>query len=32
MIKKIILEIKPNINQAFGALAYFRILPILVIK
>ncbi len=33
-IKKIILEIKPDINidQAFGTLSYFGLLPILVIK
>ena len=33
-IKKIILEIKPdiNINQAFGTLVYFGLLPILVVK
>jgi len=33
-IKKIILKIKPNINidQAFGTLAYFGFLPILVMK
>ncbi len=33
-IKKIILNIKPdiNINQAFGTLTYFGLLPILVIK
>ena len=32
VIKKMILEIKPdiNINQAFGTLAYFGMLPILV--
>ncbi len=34
VIKKMILEIKPdiNINQAFGTLAYFGMLPILVTK
>ena len=34
VIKKMILEIKPdiNINQAFGTLAYFGMLPILVSK
>jgi len=34
IIKKIILEIKPDIdiNQAFGTLSYFGMLPILVIK
>ncbi len=34
IIKKMILEIKPdiNINQAFGTLAYFGMLPILVTK
>ena len=33
-IKKMILEIKPDINidQAFGTLAYFGFLPILVMK
>ncbi len=33
-IKKIILDIKPNINidQAFGTLTYFGLLPILVTK
>ncbi len=33
-IRKLILEIKPNINidQAFGTLTYFGLLPILVIK
>jgi len=33
-IKEMILEIKPdiNINQAFGTLAYFGMLPILVTK
>jgi hypothetical protein len=33
-IKKLILEIKPsiNINQAFGTLSYFGLLPILVFK
>lgn len=33
-IKKIILEVKPDINidQAYGTLAYFGLLPILVIK
>jgi len=33
-IKKLILEIKPDINidQAFGTLAYFGLLPILVVK
>lgn len=33
-IKKMILEIKPdmNIEQAFGTLAYFGMLPILVTK
>ena len=33
-IKKLILEIKPdiNINQAFGTLSYFGLLPILVLK
>lgn len=33
-IKKIILEIKPDINidQAFGTLSYFGLLPILVVK
>ncbi len=33
-IKKMILEIKPNINidQAFGTLTYFGLLPILVVK
>ena len=32
VIKKMILEIKPdiNINQAFGTLVYFGMLPILV--
>jgi len=34
VIKQMILEIKPdiNINQAFGTLAYFGMLPILVSK
>ena len=34
VIKKMILEIKPdiNINQAFGTLVYFGMLPILVSK
>ena len=33
-IRKMILEIKPDINidQAFGTLAYFGLLPILVVK
>ncbi len=33
-IRKLILEIKPDINidQAFGTLSYFGLLPILVIK
>jgi hypothetical protein len=33
-IRELILEIKPdiNINQAFGTLAYFGMLPILVTK
>jgi hypothetical protein len=33
-IREMILEIKPdiNINQAFGTLAYFGMLPILVVK
>ena len=33
-IRKIILEIKPDINidQAFGTLSYFGLLPILVVK
>ncbi|MCH9739779.1 MAG: hypothetical protein K0U38_02920 [Epsilonproteobacteria bacterium] len=33
-IKKMILEIKPdiNINQAYGTLVYFGLLPILVIN
>ncbi len=33
-IKKLILEIKPDINvdQAFGTLSYFGLLPILVVK
>jgi len=33
-IKEMILEIKPNINinQAFGTLEYFGMLPILVVK
>ncbi|MEA3433264.1 MAG: hypothetical protein U9R13_01645 [Campylobacterota bacterium] len=33
-IKKMILEIKPDINidQAFGTLTYFGLLPILVVK
>jgi len=33
-IKKLIPEIKPDINidQAFGTLAYFGLLPILVVK
>ncbi len=33
-IKKMILEIKPDINidQAFGTLSYFGLLPILVVK
>jgi len=33
-IKKMILEIKPDINidQAFGTLSYFGLLPILVLK
>jgi len=33
-IKKLILEIKPDINidQAFGTLTYFGLLPILVVK
>jgi len=33
-IKKIILDIKPNINidQAFGTLTYFGLLPILVVR
>jgi len=33
-IRKLILEIKPDINidQAFGTLDYFGLLPILVIK
>jgi chromatin remodeling complex protein RSC6 len=33
-IKKLILEIKPDINldQAFGTLSYFGLLPILTIK
>jgi len=34
IIKKMILEIKPdiNINQAFGTLSYFGMLPLLVTK
>ncbi len=34
LIKKMILEIKPdiNVNQAFGTLDYFGMLPILVTK
>ncbi len=34
VIKKMILEIKPdiNVNQAFGTLDYFGMLPILVTK
>ncbi len=33
-IKKLILEIKPNIkiDQAYGTLVYFGMLPILIIK
>jgi len=33
-IKKMILEIKPSINidQAFGTLSYFGLLPILVVR
>lgn len=33
-IKKMILDIKPDINidQAFGTLSYFGLLPILVVK
>ena len=33
-IRKLILEIKPDINidQAFGTLSYFGLLPILVVK
>ena len=33
-IRKMILEIKPDINidQAFGTLSYFGLLPILVVK
>ncbi len=34
IIKKMILEIKPdiNVNQAYGTLAYFGMLPILVTR
>lgn len=34
VVKELILEIKPdiNINQAFGTLSYFGMLPILVTK
>jgi hypothetical protein len=34
LIRKMILEVKPNINvdQAYGTLAYFGMLPILVTK